>query len=163
LRELILENKSSLKRWESRKDGQDPIIPSGCVPRATQEFAVSSPESRRFRNRRECQSFLFLVKGSGRLYPGLSRSRISVLQPTIHHDGRVDSKNTRGRSRSAIGPPRVDQQAFVELSNGVDDQIPIFPSGKSNFRKRSRQDLCYPLGIAIGFCTSSPSLPVWDE
>lgn len=139
------------------------LIPSGCVPKATRGFAVSSPDSRCFCNRREFQNFIFLVQGSGRLYPGLGRSRISVVQPTIHHDGRGGSKNPRGRSRSALGSSRVDQQALVGLSNGFDEQIPIFPTGESDFRERNRQDGCYPLGLAGDVYSSSLCVPVCKE
>jgi len=42
----------------------------------------------------------------------------------------------------------VDQQALVGLSNGFDEQVPIFPTGESDFREQTRQDGCYPLGPA---------------
>jgi len=139
------------------------IIPTGCVPKATRGFTVSSPDFRCFCNRRELQKFIFLGQGSGRLYPGLGRSRFSVVQPTIHHDGRGGSKSPRGRSRSAPGSSRLDQQALVGLSNWFDEQIPIFSTTDSDFRERNRQDGCHPLGLASGLYTSSLSVPMCNE
>jgi len=134
------------------------LIPSGCVSNATRGFAVSSSDSRCFCNRREVQNVISLVQGSGRLYPGLGRSRISVVQPTIHHDGRGGSKNPRGRSRRALGSSRVDQQALVGISNGFVEQIPIIHTGESDCREQNGQDGCYPLGLASGLYTSSLSV-----
>jgi len=91
---------------------------------------LSSPESQCFCHRSEFIKFLFLVQDSRRLYSGLARSRISVVQPTIHYDGRGVSNNPRERSRSALGSSRLDEQALVELNNGFDEQIPIFPRTK---------------------------------